>query len=332
MRRHTGFTLVELLVVIAIVAMLVALLLPAVQAAREAARKVQCANNFQQVALAVLNHGSATDSLPSLSHPRFSGTDIYQIGWKLTVLPFLEEQALHDRLVDPSVWKFVKKDQAEERTATQPSVVEAFLCPSTPGTPRLITGYKMVSRQDGSTLFDSFATIQTRVPKWVIDQPALGSRPIEIRVGHGAWNITNKPSRVWSTVPPRLRIEQAKTPPKLRWITDGLSKTLLVYEKAGKPETIVETTRTQSPGSITGAWIQSAGTGYFYTRITREIGVDAHVLTRPVNSTNVGQIYSFHPSGAHVSMCNGSVRFLSEDSSADVVFAMATRDGGVLSE
>ncbi len=71
MRSRHGFTLVELLVVIAIIGMLVALLLPAMQAARAAARKVQCANNFKQVALATLNHASSTDRLPALKDSRF---------------------------------------------------------------------------------------------------------------------------------------------------------------------------------------------------------------------------------------------------------------------
>jgi prepilin-type N-terminal cleavage/methylation domain-containing protein len=50
-QRRGGFTLVEVLVVIAIIAVLVAMLMPALSAAREQGRKIQCASNQRQLAL-----------------------------------------------------------------------------------------------------------------------------------------------------------------------------------------------------------------------------------------------------------------------------------------
>jgi prepilin-type N-terminal cleavage/methylation domain-containing protein/prepilin-type processing-associated H-X9-DG protein len=51
--KKRGFTLVEMLVVIAIIGVLVALLLPALSAAREAARNAQCRNNLRQMGVSL---------------------------------------------------------------------------------------------------------------------------------------------------------------------------------------------------------------------------------------------------------------------------------------
>jgi prepilin-type N-terminal cleavage/methylation domain-containing protein len=99
--RRPAVTLIELLVVLAIVGLLAAILLPAVQAAREAARRITCQNNLKQLGQAIHQHHDAHGTLPISVSPFLEGPSPAPKrdgrGWIVAILPYLEQQALHDR-------------------------------------------------------------------------------------------------------------------------------------------------------------------------------------------------------------------------------------------
>ena len=116
-----GFTLVELLVVIAIIALLVSLLLPAVQAARAAARRTQCSNNLRQIGLAMTGYHDANGRLPYAVKTCCSPAGEI---WTTFIMPFMEAQNLHDQFDFQ-----VRFSHAKHRSLVQ-QIIPTFICPS----------------------------------------------------------------------------------------------------------------------------------------------------------------------------------------------------------
>ena len=82
-----GFTLVELLVVIAVIGILLALLLPAVQSARESGRKTACMSNAYQLGMAVNRYDQDKGKVPGWANS-LGGRDV---SWPVMSLPTLKE-------------------------------------------------------------------------------------------------------------------------------------------------------------------------------------------------------------------------------------------------
>src|SRR5262249_37748576 len=130
-------------------------------------------------------------------------------------------------------------------------------------------------------------------------------------------------------------------PQRLAQITDGLSNTMMFYESAGWP--VFYQGRTVAPCSASAAaaglqncvrhWFNSWA-GFHNNRIYTWT-FDGKIRGGPgapcvINCTNdVGYgIYAFHPGGANIGLCDGSVRFLKESTSKATVRALVSRQGG----
>jgi prepilin-type N-terminal cleavage/methylation domain-containing protein/prepilin-type processing-associated H-X9-DG protein len=101
-----GFTLVELLVVMAIVTVLVGLLLPAVQNAREAARRLDCLSHLHQIGLGVQQYFDDWNGQFFLHHPFdadvLSQVDdaesIAEIYWEDKIMPYVNATFANDAI------------------------------------------------------------------------------------------------------------------------------------------------------------------------------------------------------------------------------------------
>ena len=145
MARRRAFTLVELLVVIAIIGVLVALLLPAVQAAREAARRSQCSNNLKQLGIAVHNHHDSFGHIPpNANNLQFEAATGNRFGWQrlsyiVPILPYMEQKPLYDRVIQYTLTDQRPWHNWNDATGPSPYItkISTLTCPSDPVPPNI---------------------------------------------------------------------------------------------------------------------------------------------------------------------------------------------------
>jgi prepilin-type N-terminal cleavage/methylation domain-containing protein/prepilin-type processing-associated H-X9-DG protein len=314
-----GFTLVELLVVIAVAGALTALLVPAVQQAREAARRLQCANNLKQLALAASSYheGHATFP-PGLNQfevsgsPRFRGTSLFTF-----LLPHLEEGSV---LKD---WDYafpLNNTQGGPR-ARSAMVLSMLLCPSDhiEENPVAVGG-----RYYGITSYGGNGGTRSYYP--------------DFATCDGMFHTTG----------PASHPKPNQQPVNLAMVHDGTSHTILLGERSHKDRNLKTFVRYYWAESLKylGRWPAIGGrkriadvTMSACAPINYRIPFDyqsRHQADPPLASSRDFEQYedrrkcafgSNHNHGANFAFVDGSVRFLRQSLPLEVLQALCTRDG-----
>ena|SRR5665213_3643918 len=127
---RSGFSLIELMVVISIIVALLAIMLPAIQQIRQSARNTECKNNIKQIGIALQSHESQGKHLPQDGKKGW--------GYAVYLLPQVEQSSLYQQ-INPG------QNSLLSGAAVQPGltdvVIPVYLCPSFVKDPNLSSGY-----------------------------------------------------------------------------------------------------------------------------------------------------------------------------------------------
>lgn len=284
---RSGFTLVELLVVVSIIGLLVALLLPAVQSARNAARRLSCVNRLRQLSLGVLNYESAERRFPPAGRLRPVDREP-GVSWRVLLLPFIEEPALFEQ-IQPL------PDGGAQNWELRNSRVATLMCPSMPERETTqISHYEAINGagENGDRL--------------VLEQDQNGDCFTD--------GIMYPNSRT-----------------RVRQLRDGSTKTLLLGERNYQPDFshwMLGADKVGSPPNKLSSFA-SKNISHSLNDQVRRFKFDFKAPPGTEKTVLLNDLYfgSNHRGGANFSYGDGSVHWLDDSISFEVLKAMATRAG-----
>jgi prepilin-type N-terminal cleavage/methylation domain-containing protein/prepilin-type processing-associated H-X9-DG protein len=302
-RPNTGFTLVELLVVIAVIGFLVGLLLPAVQAAREAVRRMQCQNSERQIGLAVLNFESHQNVFPASGWTQVGPGNPHgkYVSWRTVILPHLEQSNVHT-LYDPTMHWWEGTNVA---VASVP--IPIYVCASVPTQPDVMSAIAKPPR-----------------PAMVFSTP-LGRTDYEAIQGVQSSSI----DAIQYDANNRFSVMHRNSRNKFASILDGSSNTVMVVECGARPTVYRRRSQQLSLSNEQGfGWVDSEGAFSLdgaSSDGSREGCRPANGCNVVMNTKNDNETYSFHTSGSNCLYADGHVQFVSQTIDIQIFAAMCTR-------
>lgn len=345
-RRLRGFTMLELLIVIAIIAILIALLLPAVQSARENARRVQCQNNLTQIGIALQHYNQTFGVLPpgcvNETGPILADGKGYRIGWMAQILPYIGQDALWYQLnfVEPErsfmspeeaaaldearlLWNMIesgettKEDARLVRRQAMPGGMSSYShYDVTQGKP---VPPDLAQRLSSGTYMSAFMTCtsnpQSRgaLPQYAGVQNSF-EKPIDVN-GDGLLYLNSSES--------------------LESVPDGTSNTLLCGEHLNNPAGTAwiygDRSTLRNVDEIGGyARIMNYDPVTGEMEDTRNMTEDERQQYKARQNQRVGTFGSSHNYQVNFLLADGSVRGIRKDISLEVLQKLASRNDGQL--
>lgn len=316
----SGFTLVELLVVVSVIGILTALLLPAVQKAREASRRATCANNLKNIALAALMHESSHGFLPSggwgdswAGCPDMGVGRNQPGGWPYQILDSLGQANLK-RLGSGSRCTEPESRDAIKRMIATP--VPLFYCPSRraaqayPFTNKGGYNFKSPSRVGKTDYAANLGDLNFFTNDGGPSSPSAYESHNWKHSGH---EFEARYAEMCNCSTGHTGVVFQRSEIKLSQITDGTSHTYLFGEKNLDPEHYFDSDIGNDDQTMTIGHDQDTLRSTFSVVLIEGGHVFGYPATPDTPGVNNLRLYSFggpHPNGWMASFCEGSVKFV----------------------